>query len=108
MHHRKDLWGPDASEWKPDRWANRRPGWEFLPFNGGPRICVGQQYALAEAGYAIVRMLQKFDAIDGSQVDPADVKHRLNITNSPGDGVNIRLRVANDLRQSTLTSPDSG
>lgn len=34
MHRRKDLWGPDADEFKPERWENRRVGWEYLPFNG--------------------------------------------------------------------------
>lgn len=33
MQRRKDLWGEDADEFKPERWANRKPGWEFLPFN---------------------------------------------------------------------------
>ncbi|GES57063.1 cytochrome P450 alkane hydroxylase [Aspergillus terreus] len=51
MHHRQDLYGPDADEFRPERWEHLRPRWEYLPFNGGPRICLGQQYALTEAGY---------------------------------------------------------
>lgn len=43
MHRRKDLWGQDADEFRPDRWDGRKSGWEYLPFNGGPRICIGQQ-----------------------------------------------------------------
>lgn len=46
MHRRKDLWGEDATEFKPERFAGRKSGWEYLPFNGGPRICIGQQFAL--------------------------------------------------------------
>lgn len=34
VHRRKDLWGPDADEFKPERWENRRVGWEYVPFNG--------------------------------------------------------------------------
>lgn len=34
MHRRKDLYGEDAAEFKPERWESHRPGWEYLPFNG--------------------------------------------------------------------------
>lgn len=43
MHRRKDLYGEDAEEFKPERWETLRPGWEYLPFNGGPRICIGRK-----------------------------------------------------------------
>lgn len=43
MHRRKDIYGEDAEEFKPERWETLRPGWEFLPFNGGPRICIGRK-----------------------------------------------------------------
>ncbi|KAL9610064.1 MAG: hypothetical protein Q9167_005201 [Letrouitia subvulpina] len=48
MQRREDLYGPDAAEWKVERWLDDkekkglRVGWEFLPFNGGPRICIGR------------------------------------------------------------------
>jgi len=43
MHRRKDLWGEDAEEFRPERWEGRKSGWDFLPFNGGPRICLGRE-----------------------------------------------------------------
>ena len=50
MHRRTDLWGPDALEFDPDRFLDDRlrkyltPNpFIFLPFNAGPRICLGQQ-----------------------------------------------------------------
>ena len=48
MHRRKDIYGEDAAEFKPSRWLDDgdkrlRPGWGFLPFNGGPRVCIGRE-----------------------------------------------------------------
>lgn len=94
MHHRPDIWGADAEEFKPERWEGRRPGWEFLPFNGGPRICLGQQFALIEASYVIVRLLQRFDTLEGVGVESRPVRHNLTLTDAPADGVRVRLRVA--------------
>ena len=92
MHVNPVHWGPDAAEFKPDRWIGRRPGWEFLPFNGGPRICLGQQFALTEAGYVIVRMLQKFDDIQTDESDPV-VRHQYSLTTAPLR-VSVRLHEA--------------
>jgi cytochrome P450 len=46
MHRRKDIWGEDADEFRPERWIERKSGWEFIPFNGGPRICIGRMLSL--------------------------------------------------------------
>ena len=35
----------------------------FLPFNAGPRICLGQQFAYNEASMAIARLVQTFKGI---------------------------------------------
>lgn len=43
LHRRKDLWGPDADEFRPERWENRKMDWSFVPFSGGPRICIGRE-----------------------------------------------------------------
>jgi cytochrome P450 len=92
MHHQKSLWGEDAEDFRPDRWEGHKYGWEYLPFNGGPRICIGQQFALTEAAYVTVRLLQRFDQIDGSDVGP--VRHGLTLINRPADGVKVKLHVA--------------
>ncbi|CUS07417.1 unnamed protein product [Tuber aestivum] len=65
LHRRKDLYGEDADTFRPERWGEGvGRGWEFLPFNGGPRICLGQQYALTEASYTVTRILQKYARIE--------------------------------------------
>ncbi|KAI0058906.1 cytochrome P450 monooxygenase CYP63 [Artomyces pyxidatus] len=67
LHRRHDLWGPDADEFKPERWfdeafntkVNATP-FMYSPFYGGPRVCIGQEFALNEIGYFLVRLLQRF------------------------------------------------
>ncbi|KAK0436982.1 cytochrome P450 [Desarmillaria tabescens] len=69
MHRRTDLWGPDALEFDSDRFLDSRvhkyltPNpYIFLPFNAGPRICLGQQFAYNEASYYLIRLLQSFSS----------------------------------------------
>jgi hypothetical protein len=92
MHRRADLWGKDAHEFHPERWLHKKPGWDYLPFNGGPRICLGQQFALTEAGYVIVRMLQKYDRLEN--LDKSTItRQRYTSTTSPVQ-VLVRLHEA--------------
>ncbi|KAJ3503620.1 hypothetical protein NLJ89_g8348 [Agrocybe chaxingu] len=71
MHRRTDLWGPDAEKFDPDRFLDERlhkyltPNpFIFLPFNAGPRICIGQQFAYHEATFYLVRLLQQFTGFE--------------------------------------------
>lgn len=46
MHRRKDIYGDDADEFRPERWEDgslKDIGWAYLPFNGGPRLCLGRE-----------------------------------------------------------------
>jgi len=102
MHRRKDIWGEDAEEFRPERWEGRRYGWEYLPFNGGPRICIGQQFALTEAGYVITRLLQRFEKVEGvaNTWDPVEkggygyAKQNATLTMCPAEGVKVRFKEA--------------
>ncbi|CZT17218.1 related to cytochrome P450 family protein [Ramularia collo-cygni] len=95
MHRRVDLWGEDALSFRPERWAQRIPSWQFLPFSGGPRVCIGQQFALIEASYILVRMLQQYDAIEPvDRTDMAALKKGLGLTMWPADSVNVRMHRA--------------
>lgn len=66
MHRRASLFGPDADTFNPERWLNDsnnnqllRPGWAYIPFSGGPRSCLGQNFALTEAMFVVVRLVQR-------------------------------------------------
>ncbi|CAE6448865.1 unnamed protein product [Rhizoctonia solani] len=70
IHTRKDLWGDDAEVFDPERWLDDRykkyvlPNpFIFLPFNAGPRICLGQQFAYNETSFFLTRLLQRVDQI---------------------------------------------
>jgi cytochrome P450 len=43
MQHREDIWGPDVEDFRPERWENRKFGWDFIPFGGGARQCLGRK-----------------------------------------------------------------
>lgn len=81
MHRREDLWGPDALVFDPDRFLDDRlrkyllPNpFIFLPFNAGPRICLGQQFAYNEVSLFLIRLLQAFSSISfAPDADPGSL-----------------------------------
>ncbi|KAM7188922.1 cytochrome P450 [Rhypophila sp. PSN 637] len=93
LQRTKEYWGEDADMFRPERWEGRKFGWDYLPFNGGPRICLGQQFALTVAGYTIVRLLQRFDKIENLDSD-TEPTHNLSLVDNPFKGVRVRLHEA--------------
>ncbi len=66
MHRRKDFYGEDAEEFRPERWIDGeegkglRVGWEYLPFNGGPRICIGRELVSRSSLPSLTRFYRYF------------------------------------------------
>jgi cytochrome P450 len=91
MHRRADLYGPDAEEFRPERWEDcmLQPRWGYLPFNGGPRICIGQRYALTEVSYVLVRMVQEFRRLESR--DPGPWEESLALTLCSRNGTKVGL-----------------
>ncbi|RDW90311.1 cytochrome P450 [Aspergillus mulundensis] len=95
MHRSTEIYGPDAEEFRPERWlqteeAPLRPGWGFLPFSGGPRICLGQQKALTEAAYVVVRLVQMFSGVESRDTRPW--REHMGLVLSSYHGVRVGLK----------------
>lgn len=92
MHRRKELFGADADTFNPERWEKLRPGWEYLPFNGGPRICPGQRFAITEAGYTTARLVKHFARIENH--DPTEFREQLTLSLTLNNGVQVAMATA--------------
>lgn len=90
-HRSKEYFGEDADSFIPERWESlKNIGWAFMPFSSGPRICLGQQFALAEASYLTIRIAQEFpNLIPQDQEYPPKVIS--NATIRLMEGCNIRI-----------------
>lgn len=80
MQRRADIAGNDTLVFRPERYDEWTPGiWEQLPFNHGPRICLGRAFGNYHMEYTIVRIFQEFERIEiGPYPRPQQVKLELN------------------------------
>ena len=95
---KQNIYGPDADYFRPERWETgelANIGWAYFPFNGGPRQCLGEDFALMEVSYAVVRLLQTFPVIDlptGEKIEPVGTeKQRLTLVLSSADGCRVTV-----------------
>lgn len=84
MHRDKDVWGEDADEYRPERWENLRPFWNFVPFGGGPRRCPAQLLVTTEASYLIARFARRFKSLASADAKPYVPVMRVGPVNTNG------------------------
>ena len=95
LHHREDLY-PDPHAFRPERWLTsertlRKPGtYEWIPFGGGTRRCLGAALAMAEQRIVLQTMARQLD-LEAPTPTPERPKHR-NVTMIPTRGGRVVVR----------------
>jgi cytochrome P450 len=90
LHHQEDVY-PDPFEFRPERWIDRKPGtYEWLPFGGGIRRCIGSSLAMAEQRAVLEAMARRLD-IEAADPAPERAMHR-NVTMVPSRGARVVVR----------------
>lgn len=85
LHRDSFVFGEDVESFNPDRWEVIKPGpWEYMVFGQGQRACLGQQKALVEASYLLVRMALAFQRIESRDDQPWAAAERLTTSNANG------------------------
>ncbi len=75
MHRDPNIW-ENANDFIPERWAedsiNEIPKYAYLPFGGGPRVCIGNSFATMEANLLLATIAQRyqFRLVEGANIVP--------------------------------------
>ncbi|MFT4946439.1 MAG: cytochrome P450 [Natronomonas sp.] len=88
--HRDDRFWDDPETFRPERFAGEddRPKFAYFPFGGGPRRCIGQQFALVEGQLILATLARQYRVTLAS--DP-DVDLSVSITTRPLDPIELRV-----------------
>lgn len=91
MHHDPRFF-PDPEAFRPDRWLDgstkELPKYAYMPFGGGPRICVGNHFALMEAVLVLATIVQR---VRLERISRAAIPSQPAVTLRPVGGVPLRV-----------------
>ncbi len=89
-HHREDLY-PNSQEFKPERFLERQyTNYEFLPFGGGMRRCLGEALAIFEMKLVVATIISNYELALAS--DKPEKPARRGVTLAPANGVKMSLK----------------
>jgi cytochrome P450 len=93
LMHRDRRYFDQPEEFRPERWAAEQvkqlPKYAYFPFGGGPRLCIGNSFALMEAKLILATIAQKFHL---ELVPDQRVKPLPSITLRPNNGIKVIVR----------------
>lgn len=91
IHHSKDLWD-DPELFNPDRFSNSsnqpRHPFGFIPFGGGPRLCIGNQFAMMEMKLTLAKMVNRYNM---NLVEHQKIELYPLITLRPKNGIKMKV-----------------
>jgi cytochrome P450 len=92
--HRDPRWYPEPERFRPERWLGNQAQQRFTyaPFGVGPRVCIGQHFAMAETVLGLALMLRRFSFSPTSSV-PAEVDAWISLR--PRKSIELRLQHRN-------------
>ncbi len=94
VHHRPELY-PHAERFDPDRYRSFRPSsWEFIPFGGGFRRCIGASFAIAEMKMVLAQLFRRLTLRLAPGYRPRRTRRSITITPSEGLPVIAAARLA--------------
>ena len=93
LHHDPSAW-EDPEKFDPERFRGERKDtrhpFQFVPFGGGPRNCIGMRFALLEIKIALVKILMKYKFVRSPETQVPVVLHP-GATLSAKNGVLVRV-----------------
>lgn len=85
--HRDPRWFPEPESFRPERWETATPPKHaYFPFGGGPRVCIGNAFAMMEMVLVLVTMLRELEVAAVHDVGIAP-----SVTLRPKGGMPLRI-----------------
>ncbi|OVA02907.1 Cytochrome P450 [Macleaya cordata] len=100
MGRMESIWGKDCREYRPDRWLRdgqftSESAYKFTAFNGGPRLCLGKDFAYYQMKFVAASIIYRYQVkvVENHVVRPKlaltmYMKHGLKVTLSKRDNTN--------------------
>lgn len=92
LTHQLSRFFPEPERFDPERFTPEReaalPKFAYLPFGGGPRVCIGNSFALMEARLILATVAQRFRL---ALARPQPIKPNAQVTLSPLGGMAMKL-----------------